>query len=109
MYIMTEKNLPAAVQQHISGLEQRIAELEKTLEVVEKQRDRFITKQKKRIAELEDMLFALDAMSDPPCFVCGYNGSGYFQPETHPCAERHHRLLGKTLKNRPPHKDDPSR
>jgi len=25
---MTEKNLPTAVQQHISGLEQRIAELE---------------------------------------------------------------------------------
>jgi len=28
MYIMTEKNLPTSVQQHISGLEQRIAELE---------------------------------------------------------------------------------
>lgn len=25
-----------------------------------------------------------------PCYLCGYNGSGYFQPETHPCAARYH-------------------
>lgn len=25
-----------------------------------------------------------------PCFICGYNGGGYFQPETHSCAERYH-------------------
>jgi len=45
-----------------------------------------------RIAELEDLLFALGAMEQAPCFCCGYNGSGYFQPDKHPCAERHYRL-----------------
>ena len=45
-----------------------------------------------RIAKLEDMLFERGAMNEPPCFCCGYNGPGYYQPSTHPCAERHHRL-----------------
>jgi len=44
------------------------------------------------IEKLEDMLFTLGAMEKPPCFVCGYNGPGYFQPDKHPCAERHHKL-----------------
>lgn len=46
----------------------------------------------KRIKELEDLLFTLGAMEKPPCFVCGYNGPGYYQPSVHQCAERHHRL-----------------
>jgi hypothetical protein len=46
----------------------------------------------KRIRELEDMLFTLGAMNKPPCFLCGYNGPGYYQPEHHPCADRHHKL-----------------
>lgn len=25
-------------------------------------------------------------LSDAPCNVCGYNGPGYYQPDTHPCA-----------------------
>jgi hypothetical protein len=25
-----------------------------------------------------------------PCYLCGYNGEGYYQPETHPCAVRYH-------------------
>lgn len=25
-----------------------------------------------------------------PCYLCGYNGPGYFQPETHPCASLYH-------------------
>lgn len=25
-----------------------------------------------------------------PCYLCGYNGPGYFQPETHPCAALYH-------------------
>lgn len=45
-----------------------------------------------RITKLEDMLFERGAMNEPPCFCCGYNGPGYYQPSTHPCAERHHRL-----------------
>ena len=46
----------------------------------------------KRIAELEDRLFALGEMEHSPCFCCGYNGPNYYQPSAHPCAERHHRL-----------------
>lgn len=45
-----------------------------------------------RARELEDRLFALGAMDEPPCFCCGYNGPGYYQPNVHKCAERHHRL-----------------
>ena len=45
-----------------------------------------------RITKLEDMLFERGTMNEPPCFCCGYNGQGYYQPSTHPCAERHHRL-----------------
>lgn len=26
-----------------------------------------------------------------PCFICGYNGQGYYQPDTHPCASEYHR------------------
>ena len=29
-----------------------------------------------------------------PCYRCGYNGPGYFQAETHPCAEEYHRVEG---------------
>jgi hypothetical protein len=45
------------------------------------------------IEKLENRLFALGEMEYAPCFVCGYNGEGYFQPEKHPCAERHHKLF----------------
>jgi hypothetical protein len=29
-------------------------------------------------------------LSDAPCDQCGYNGPGYYQPITHPCAQAHH-------------------
>lgn len=41
----------------------------------------------------EDRLFRSRAMDTPPCFCCGYNGHGYYQPGTHPCAARHHAEL----------------
>jgi hypothetical protein len=44
------------------------------------------------LGRLEDLLFELGAMEDAPCFCCGYRGRGYYQPDTHPCAARHHRL-----------------
>ena len=25
-----------------------------------------------------------------PCYICGYNGPGYFQPATHKCAKQFH-------------------
>lgn len=28
-----------------------------------------------------------------PCYLCGYNGAGYFQPETHPCAALYHAAM----------------
>lgn len=27
-------------------------------------------------------------MSYAPCSKCGYNGAGYYQPDTHPCASQ---------------------
>jgi hypothetical protein len=44
------------------------------------------------ILSLHDRLFRLGAMHDSPCFACGYDGPGYYQPETHPCATLHHKL-----------------
>lgn len=44
------------------------------------------------IERLRDLLFARGAMRTAPCFACGYNGPGYFQPSTHACATRHHAL-----------------
>jgi hypothetical protein len=44
------------------------------------------------LRKLEDRLFALGEMAKGPCFVCGYNGPNYFQPDVHKCAERHHKL-----------------
>jgi hypothetical protein len=46
----------------------------------------------KRIKKLENMLFERGAMTDPPCFCCGYNGPGYYNSDIHKCAKRHHRL-----------------
>jgi len=42
-----------------------------------------------RLLRYEKMLFEMGAMNKPPCFKCGYNGPGYFQPEIHKCAEQH--------------------
>ena len=42
------------------------------------------------IARLKELLFERGAMESAPCFACGYNGPGYYQPSSHPCAERHH-------------------
>jgi hypothetical protein len=42
-----------------------------------------------RCAELEDLLMP-SLFAKAPCFICGYNGAGYFKPSTHPCAARYH-------------------
>lgn len=44
-----------------------------------------------RLAATENVALALGAMNHPPCFICGYNGPSYYQPEVHLCAERHHK------------------
>jgi len=47
---------------------------------------------KEKILRYEKTLFELGAMRNPPCFKCGYNGEGYYQADSHPCAELHHKL-----------------
>lgn len=42
------------------------------------------------IERLTTRLFDRGEMDKPPCFVCGYNGAGYYNPDTHPCAAKHH-------------------
>lgn len=32
-------------------------------------------------------------LSAAPCDQCGYNGPGYYQPDTHQCAAKHHKAL----------------
>ena len=46
----------------------------------------------REIERLRNLRFRAGAMAQAPCFCCGYNGPGYFQPKTHPCATRHHEL-----------------
>ena len=31
-----------------------------------------------------------DRFACAPCYLCGYNGAGYYQPDTHPCATLFH-------------------
>lgn len=50
-------------------------------------------KREEYIKYLEDLLFKRGEMFSPPCFVCGYNGPGYYQPDKHPCAKRHHDIV----------------
>lgn len=46
------------------------------------------------IERLRALLFSLGVMEQAPCFCCGYNGPGYFQPDIHPCAALHHSWTG---------------
>lgn len=50
------------------------------------------------IDKYEELLFKMGAMNHPPCFRCGYNGKGYYQPETHPCVKYHHEYFKDELK-----------
>ena len=34
--------------------------------------------------------FNVGRFEESPCYICGYHGSGYFQPDTHPCAIAYH-------------------
>lgn len=47
---------------------------------------------KEKFREIRNLCFKLGGMLEPPCFLCGYNGEGYFNPEKHPCVEFHHRF-----------------
>ena len=47
------------------------------------------------LAAARALLFKRGQMTEPPCFVCGYNGEGYYNPTKHPCAAHHHALAEK--------------
>ena len=49
------------------------------------------------IERLRVLLFKPWAMTEAPCFCCGYNGQSYYQPGTHPCAALHHALQQHSL------------
>jgi len=55
--------------------------------------ERELAEARKDAGRYEAKLFALGAMEEPPCFKCGYNGPGYFQTATHPCAHNHHNAM----------------
>lgn len=39
---------------------------------------------------------------EAPCIICGYNGSGFYQPEMHPCAKhRTERDARRRMKGEP--------
>lgn len=46
-----------------------------------------------QIQYYQDLCFAAGLMRKSPCFACGYNGPGYFQPDQHSCATKHHTLF----------------
>ena len=44
--------------------------------------------QVERLSAWQTSVLRRRGLSDAPCDVCGYNGGGYYQPSTHPCAAR---------------------
>ncbi len=56
-------------------------------------RMRWLESENKRLAcenrKFRQAAFRAGAMNEPPCFCCGYNGEGYFNPDMHPCAKEH--------------------
>lgn len=43
-------------------------------------------------AQIDALPFNKIAFKSPPCYLCGYNGPRYYQPDTHPCAAKYHDL-----------------
>jgi hypothetical protein len=44
---------------------------------------------REKIRRRDILLFQHGAMLEAPCFRCGYNAVGYYQPRYHKCAELH--------------------
>ena len=63
-------------------LERELANAKEKIERLEKDKERYA-----------GAAFKAGAMHKAPCFYCGYNGEGYYQPNKHPCAERHHAAM----------------
>lgn len=42
------------------------------------------------IKRLRKLAMTTHLFEEAPCFLCGYSGPGYYQPEQHPCAALYH-------------------
>ncbi len=49
--------------------------------------------QKKEIERLRRLILMGRLWDEAPCCLCGYNGRGYFQPETHKCAKDYEEIF----------------
>lgn len=45
------------------------------------------------IERLRKLAMTTYLFEEAPCFLCGYNGPGYYQPEQHPCAALYHEAM----------------
>lgn len=45
------------------------------------------------IKRLRKLAMSTHLFEEAPCFICGYNGPGYYQPEQHPCAALYHEAM----------------
>jgi hypothetical protein len=62
--------------------------------ISEREHDAIVAELRADLAAARALLFKRGQMTEPPCFVCGYNGEGYYNPTKHPCAAHHHALAG---------------
>lgn len=37
-------------------------------------------------------VMTVELFEKAPCYVCGYNSEGYYQPDIHPCAKKYHAI-----------------
>jgi Zn finger protein HypA/HybF involved in hydrogenase expression len=56
-----------------------------------------------RIKKLENKLIELGELNNKPCFICGYDGDNYFNPDMHSCIKR---MCSDYMKNDPLTTDD---
>ncbi len=78
----------------IATLEQRVKEQAEQYSELIAQLHRDVAERDVEIKRLRKYCFKAGLMAEAPCFNCGYNGPGYFNPETHACAKFHHKALG---------------
>lgn len=45
------------------------------------------------IKRLRKLAMTTHLFEEAPCFLCGYNDPGYYQPEQHPCAALYHEAM----------------
>jgi hypothetical protein len=75
----------AALEYKCSAQAELIASLQASLKESEERVAGLLGENKRLLGHC----FKSGLMSKAPCFNCGYNGPGYFNPETHPCAKFH--------------------